>query len=59
MGAISHNNKDVVGKCIKCCRCVRICPLSSKYFNDKGFLYHVKDLENTLTGIEANNQFFI
>ena len=48
MGAISRQDvAQVPGICIKCQRCVRICPVCAKYFDDPAFLSHVAMLEET------------
>ncbi len=45
LGSISVDNpKEVVGKCMKCCSCVRCCPQQAKAFTDPGFIYHRDDL---------------
>lgn len=46
MGAISLDHVDEVpGICIKCGACIKKCPVDAKYFDDSGFLYHKKELE--------------
>lgn len=51
MGAIDARAPEQVhGICIKCCACVRQCPVQAKYFDDSGYLYHVKELEENLAG---------
>ncbi len=51
MGAIDNIHPDrVSGICIKCCACLKQCPRNAKYFADEGFLYHVGELESSLTG---------
>lgn len=51
MGAIEARAPEQVnGICIKCCACVRQCPVQAKYFDDPGYLYHVRDLEAKLSG---------
>ncbi len=46
MGAIDRKDPKLVpGICIKCCACVKKCPKGAKYFDDAGFLFHKKDLE--------------
>lgn len=37
---------NVIGICIKCCACIKKCPQKAKFFDDKGFIYHKKELEN-------------
>lgn len=46
MGSIDYNDTEkITGICIKCCACIKKCHKSAKYFADKGYLYHKKDLE--------------
>lgn len=46
MGAIDAQiYSEIVGICIKCCACVKRCPLHSKAFIDKGFIDHKVELE--------------
>lgn len=46
MGSIPRDNPRVCeGICIKCCACVRRCLRGAKQFEDAGFLYHKKELE--------------
>lgn len=46
MGSISRENiKEYVGICIKCCACVKKCPVEARYFDDPGFIYHKEELE--------------
>ena len=46
MGSISRENiREYVGICIKCCACVKKCPIEARYFDDPGFLYHKEELE--------------
>ncbi len=60
MNAISQEDpRNIIGKCIKCCRCVRICPLESKYFDDEGFNYHVKDLEESLKDVRSKPEIYL
>lgn len=47
MGSIDWNEvREVPGICIKCGTCVKKCPVDAKYFDDPGFLYHKKELED-------------
>ena len=49
MGSISFEDfSQVPGICIKCQACVIHCPQRAKYFDDPGFLSHVRMLRNTL-----------
>ena len=40
---------QVPGVCIKCGACIKYCPTGARIFTDPGYLYHVKDLEQTCT----------
>jgi len=47
MGSINPADVcEVSGICIKCCACVKKCPAHAKYFDDEGFLYHKRELED-------------
>ncbi|MBC5647977.1 4Fe-4S binding protein [Christensenella tenuis] len=49
MGSISRENmRECSGICIKCGACVKACPKHAKYFDDKGYLYHLHQLEEGL-----------
>jgi len=46
MGSIDRENvKEYVGICIKCNACVKKCPIEARYYDDFGYLYHKKELE--------------
>ena len=46
MGSIDYEEVSrVPGICIKCGACIKKCPVQAKYFDDPGYLYHKKDLE--------------
>ena len=46
MGSIDPTHpEEVRGICIKCCACVKKCPMGAKYFDDPGYLYHRRELE--------------
>lgn len=46
MGSISQENPRVcAGICIKCGACVRRCLMQAKFFEDQGYLYHLRELE--------------
>ena len=40
---------EVTGICIKCGACIKKCPQSAKYYEDIGYLFHKKDLEEKWT----------
>lgn len=46
MNAIDASDPALVsGVCIKCCACIKRCPQEAKYFEDEGYLYHMRELE--------------
>ena len=46
MGSIDPANvSEIPGVCTKCCACVKRCPANAKYFDDEGYLYHKRELE--------------
>ena len=46
MGSINPKDpKEIIGLCIKCCACVKGCPVEAKQFIDEGYIYHKNDLE--------------
>ena len=50
MGSISHDNvREYTGICIKCGACVKKCPQHARYYDDKGYLYHKRELEEGFT----------
>ena len=59
MGSIDPNDvSNVVGKCIKCCACVKKCPVGAKYFDHPGYLYHQHELEDQYAGRRAPSKIF-
>lgn len=49
MGSISFDNvREYTGICIKCGACVKLCPVHAKYYDDEGYLYHKRELEEGL-----------
>jgi NAD-dependent dihydropyrimidine dehydrogenase PreA subunit/flavodoxin len=46
MGSIAAEDvSSIVGICIKCCACIKKCPVQAKYFDDEHFLRHKNELE--------------
>lgn len=46
MGSIDYENPSQLnGICIKCCACIKKCPVEAKYFGDEGYLRHKQELE--------------
>lgn len=37
--------EKVPGVCMKCCACIKQCPVQARYFDNPDYLYHVHDLE--------------
>jgi ferredoxin/menaquinone-dependent protoporphyrinogen IX oxidase len=49
MGSINPDDvRAYTGICIKCGACVKKCPAGAKYYEDEGFLYHKRELEEGL-----------
>ena len=60
MGSIDFDNvKEVQGICIKCCSCVKKCPVGAKYFDDPGFITHKEDLEEKYTDKRGEVEIFL
>jgi ferredoxin len=46
MGSIDHEDVTILnGICIKCCACIKKCPVQAKYFDDENFIKHKRELE--------------
>lgn len=59
LGSINPENPtEVPGICMKCCKCVKLCPVGAKYFDDEGFLYHKTELEEMYGIRRAENEIF-
>lgn len=58
MGSIDVSDvSQVKGVCIKCCACVKGCPVGAKYFDDPGYLYHRSELEEVYQRPAKNDVF--
>lgn len=59
MGAIDRSDfSNITGICIKCCACERSCPVSAKYFDDPGYIYHKEELEAMYGDVRAESEIF-
>ena len=59
MGAIDTDDLSAVpGVCTKCCACVKRCPVQAKYYDDEGYLYHQRELEDVYTHRASVDLFF-
>lgn len=59
MGSISLDNvSEVKGMCIKCCACIKKCPQKAKYFDDPGYLAHLRDLEKIYRKLAESEIFY-
>lgn len=60
MGSIDPTDVSAVrGICIKCCACVKGCPIGAKYFDDAGYLYHQHELEAQYARPAENEVFYL
>ena len=50
--------KEFTGICIKCGACIKKCPVQAKYYEDEGYLYHKRELEEGLTR-RAEPEWFV
>lgn len=59
MGAIDSMDPTLVsGICIKCCACIKRCPQQAKYFDDKGYIYHMHELEEQYGATRKEPELF-
>ncbi len=59
-GAIDPEDAHLVpGKCMKCNRCVRLCPKQAKYFDDPNYLYHKTELEDLYSWPRKEPELFL
>ena len=49
----------LVGPCMKCNRCVRVCPEGAKYFDDPNYLYHKTELEEQFSWPRKEPELFL
>ena len=59
MGSIDACDASKIGGiCIKCCACIKQCPVGAKYFDDEGYLYHKHELEDVYKRRAASELFY-
>ena len=59
MGSINRENvKELIGICIKCCACIKQCPMQAKRFEDAAYLYHQHELEEGFVRRAEPEYFF-
>lgn len=60
MGSINPDHADqVTGVCIKCQACVLKCPMHARYFDDPSLLSHIRMLENSYSGRDRANEWYL
>ncbi len=59
LGSIAPEDpSNISGICMKCGACVKKCPSQAKYFDDPGYLYHRKELEEMYERRAESRIFF-
>ena len=60
LGSIdSEDESRITGICIKCCACLKNCPVEAKYFDDANYLWHKQELENAFTSPRREPELFL
>lgn len=60
LGSINYENvEEIPGKCMKCCACIKKCPTEAKYFDDKGYIYHMHELEDMYAQIRREPKYYL
>lgn len=50
---------SITGICIKCCACLKRCPVGAKYFDDANYLWHARELEVKFTDTRREPECFV
>lgn len=59
MGSIDYEKVTLLmGICIKCCACIKKCPVEAKYFDDPNYLRHKQELEVQFAARREPELFF-
>ena len=59
LGSINPENvAEVTGVCMKCCKCIKLCPMGAKYIDDEGYIYHKEELEEMYGVRRAADEIF-
>lgn len=59
LGSINYEDVSFIeGKCMKCCACIKKCHKNAKYFDDEGYIFHMRELEEVYFEHKENEFFF-
>jgi len=59
MGSIDPDElSSITGICIKCCACIKYCPVEAKYFDDENYLWHKQELEIAFSDVRREPEYF-
>ncbi|MDY3015006.1 MAG: EFR1 family ferrodoxin [Evtepia sp.] len=60
LGSIDREDTSkLIGPCMKCNRCVRLCRRGAKYFDDPNYLYHKTELEDQFSWPRKTPELFL
>lgn len=60
LGSIdAQDESNIKGICMKCCACVKKCPAGAKYFEDPGYIYHMRELEEMYASERREPELFL
>ncbi len=60
LGSIDYEDtSNIIGKCMKCCACIKKCPTSAKYFADEGYNFHRLELEIQYADDRCEPEYFL